>query len=171
MTQDVFQNTVFIHKDKMYRFAKSILRDDENATDLVQEVMLKLWQQKEKLEKIKNREAFAMRCIRNEALNMLKRTKVAEHYQESLIQNTASAQYPMLTKELVLGWIQDLPEKQKMVMHLRDVEEYEIDEIMDVLKMKESAVRVNLMRARQKIKDQLNKVFDYEKGQLEKSKR
>lgn len=76
-------------------------------------------------------------------------------------------QYPMLTKELILEWIQNLPEKQKMVMHLRDIEEYEIQEIEKLLNMKESAVRVNLMRARQKIKGQLKNIFDYEKRQIE----
>ena len=171
MTKDIFQNTVFIHRDKMYRFAKSILQDEENAADLVQEVMLKLWQGKAELEKIKNKEAYAMRCIRNDALNMLKRTRLATDYKESLPQRNTIAQYPALTRELVLSWMQRLPDKQKMIMHIRDIEEYEIGEIMEVLGMKESAVRVNLMRAREKIKGQLSKVFDYEKGQLERSKR
>lgn len=69
MTQNTFKETVFIHKDKMYRFAKSILKDEDDAIDLIQEVMLKLWQQKDELKEVENREAFAMRCVRNEALN------------------------------------------------------------------------------------------------------
>ncbi len=53
-----------------------------------------------------------------------------------------------------------------MVMHLRDIEECVIQEIGKLLNMKGSAVRMNLMRARQKIKEQLKNIFDYEKNNL-----
>ncbi|MNT31608.1 RNA polymerase sigma factor [compost metagenome] len=56
-------------------------------------------------------------------------------------------------------------------MHLRDVEDYDIDEIGEVLEMGESAVRVNLMRARQKVKEQLTRLFDYETTRIYSSKK
>lgn len=169
MNQDTFQKTVFVLKDKMYRFAKSILIDEDEAYDLVQEIMAKLWQMRDKLLLLANIEAFAMRCVRNDSMNRLKRTKVVQMYQSSLTEGIVQEHYPAMTRELIQRLIQALPEKQRMVMHLRDIEEYEIVEICETMDLEESAVRVNLMRARQKVKEQLQKIFDYEKRQINRN--
>lgn len=169
MSQDTFKKTVFVLKDKMYRYAKSMLMDEEDAYDLVQEIMMKFWQKREELATVSNIEAFAMRCVRNDAMNRLKRAKVIQLYQSSLAEGVVQERYPALTKELIQQLINDLPEKQRQVIHLRDIEEYEIAEICETMEMEESAVRVNLMRARQKIKGQLQKIFDYEKRQINRN--
>lgn len=166
MNQDTFQKTVFVFRDKMYRFAKSILNDEDDAYDLIQEVMMKLWQMRDDLLALASIEAYAMRCVRNDAMNKLKRAKVVALYQSGLTEGVVQERYPALTEELVRKLIYALPEKQRMVMHLRDIEEYDIAEIVDALGIEESAVRVNLMRARQKVKVQLQKIFDYEKKQI-----
>ena len=53
-----------------------------------------------------------------------------------------------------------------MVIHLKDVEEYEVSEISEILEMEENAVRVNLMRARQKVKEQITQLMNYEQRQF-----
>ncbi len=112
-----------------------------------------------------------MQSVKNEALNRIKRDKVrtdfAEHHQ--IISTTENAVGN--TKEIILEMINSLPEKQRLVMHLRDVEDYDIEEIGEVLEMGESAVRVNLMRARQKVKEQLTKLFDYESSRIYSNKK
>lgn len=70
-------------------------------------------------------------------------------------------------REQILGFINQLPQKQKMVIHLKDVEEYEISEISEIMEMEENAVRVNLMRARQKVKESINKLYEYENRQIQ----
>ncbi|MDM1295622.1 sigma-70 family RNA polymerase sigma factor [Sphingobacterium sp. N143] len=162
MNQEQFKNTVFIHKDKLFRFAKRILVDEEEAFDAVQDVMMRLWQGKDRLHLYSNLEAFCMQSIKNEALNRIKKDKiradfVQQHQVVPLIESKIGN-----TKEIIVEMISSLPEKQRLVMHLRDVEDYDIDEIGQVLEMGESAVRVNLMRARQKVREQLTKLFDYE---------
>ncbi|MFD2595869.1 RNA polymerase sigma factor [Sphingobacterium griseoflavum] len=169
MNQDIFKKTVFVFKDKMYRFAKSMLTDTDDAYDLVQEVMMKLWQMRDELAQVTNKEAFVIRCVRNEAMNRLKHAKVVQLYQYTLQEGVVTEHYPALTKELIQRLIAALPEKQKMVMHLRDIEEYEIAEICETLDLEESAVRVNLSRARQRVKGQLQKIFDYEKRQINRN--
>lgn len=169
MNQDTFKKTVFVLKDSMYRFAKRILIDEDEAYDLVQEIMMKFWQRREELATVSNIEAFAMRCVRNDAMNRLKRAKVVQLYQSNLSETAVQVHDPALTKELIHQMINALPAKQKMVMHLRDVEDYDIAEICESMDMEESAVRVNLMRARQKIKGQLQKIFDYEKRQINRN--
>ena len=65
-------------------------------------------------------------------------------------------------KPIILNLINQLPEKQRKVMHLKDVEELEIKEIAEILEMEENAIRVNLMRARQKVREQLEVFFENE---------
>ena len=166
MNQEQFKNTVFIHKDKLFRFAKRILVDDDEAFDAVQNVMMRLWQLKDQLLQYKNMEAFCMQSVKNEALNRIKRGKVRSDYVNQY-QAVSTTEYTIgNTKEIIVRMINSLPEKQRLVMHLRDVEDYDIDEIAEVLEMGESAVRVNLMRARQKVKEQLTKLFDYETARI-----
>lgn len=168
MDQETFKNTIFLFKDKMYRFAKRILMAEDEAYDLVQELMLKLWQNRENLSLIANKEAYLMRMVKNEALNKVKKVKVVALFQAQLLEGVHLPQDSSITKEMVLHFIAQLPEKQRLVIHLRDIEEYEVSEIAKTMDMDERAVRVNLMRARQKMKVQLQKIIDYEKRQVER---
>jgi RNA polymerase sigma-70 factor (ECF subfamily) len=70
-------------------------------------------------------------------------------------------------KEKILEFINALPEKQKLVIHLKDVEEYEVSEISEILEIEENAVRVNLMRARQKVKEQINNLLAFENRKIQ----
>lgn len=171
MNQEQFKNTVFVHKDKLFRFAKRILVDEEEAFDAVQNVMMKLWRWKDRLHQYSNLEAFCMQSVKNEALNRIKRDKVRSDFAErqQIIGMTESRVGN--TKEIILEMVNSLPEKQRLVMHLRDVEDYDIAEIAEVLDMGESAVRVNLMRARQRVREQLTKLFDYESARIYSSRK
>lgn len=80
-------------------------------------------------------EAFCMQSVKNEALNRLKRDKVRADFVEQH-QVVAMTEHTVgNTKEIILEMINSLPEKQRLVMHLRDVEDYDIDEIGEVLEM------------------------------------
>lgn len=166
MNQQTFKTTVFILKDKLFRFATSLLVSKDEAQDVVQEVMLKLWQNKDRLHLYNNIEAFAVKCIKNECLNRLKHFQITQNYKTNY---TAKELYLNTTnnlEEIIVAMIHQLPEKQRMVMHLKDVEEYQISEISEILDMENNAVRANLMRARQKIRLQLEKIFEHEGKQL-----
>lgn len=166
MTQETFQKSVFIHKDKLYRLAKRILVSADEASDAVQNVMLKLWQTREKLEAYSNLESFTMQCIKNECFNRLKHAEVVEGHKENFQHYSGHEETPIdNTREIVIQMIEQLPLKQKTVIHLKDIEDYDTSEIAEILELEENAVRINLMRARQKIKVQLEKLFEYEQGQ------
>ena len=68
---------------------------------------------------------------------------------------------------IIRAFIKTLPEKQRMVIHLRDIEEYETTEIGNLLEMDENAVRTNLARARQKVREYLHKIEAYEQRQIQ----
>jgi len=57
--------------------------------------------------------------------------------------------------------MEELPEKQRMILQLRDVEQFEYHEISDMLDMNETAIRVNLSRARKAVRDVLIQQYNY----------
>lgn len=167
MTQDTFKSTVFILKNEMYRFAKRFVMSSDEAEDVVQDLMIRFWQRKDELEQFGNLKSYALKAVRNECLNRLKHHDVKTGFAD--MQLHRSELYSMEVnnlKEHIIGFINRLPEKQKMVIHLKDVEEYEVSEIAEMLEMEENAVRVNLMRARQKVKEQISQLMSYEQRQI-----
>ena len=166
MTQAEFLNTVMPFKDKLFRLAKRLLVSREEAEDATQEVLLKLWNNREKFEKYKNVEAFSMTMTKNFCLDKLK-SKQAQNLK--LVHSNYQDGSTSLQKQVELNdsvdWvgriIEELPEQQKMVLQLRDIEQYEFEEIEKVLNMNATAVRVALSRARKTIREKLTKTHNY----------
>jgi RNA polymerase sigma-70 factor (ECF subfamily) len=166
MTQTEFLNIVMPFKDKVFRLAKRLLVSTEEAEDATQEVLIKLWNNQSKFEEFKNVEAFSMTMTKNFCLDKLKSKQaqnlkiVHSNYQDHNI----SLQKDIENKDS-LDWvgriIADLPEQQKMVIQLRDIEQYELDEISDMLDMNNTAVRVALSRARKTIREKLTNTHSY----------
>ena len=167
MTHETFRDTVFILNDEMYRFAKRFVMSSDEAEDVVQDLMMKFWQMKEKLSEYGNLKSYAMKCVKNECLNRLKHEDVKMGFAALQLHRSELYQPEVNNlKDEIIKFINSLPEKQKMVIHLKDVEDYAVNEISEMLEMEENAVRVNLMRARQKIKEQITQLMSYEKRQI-----
>ena len=168
MTHAIFKDTVFCLKDEMYRFAKRFVLSSDEAEDVVQDLMMKFWQKKEELANFGNLKSYALKSVKNECLNRLKHHDVKLGFAD--FQMHRSELYQVDTnnlKEQIIGFINQLPEKQKAVIHLKDVEEYEVSEISEILEIEENAVRVNLMRARQKVKEQINNLLAFENRKIQ----
>ncbi|WP_055442328.1 RNA polymerase sigma factor [Lacinutrix himadriensis] len=166
MTQTEFLHIVMPFKDKVFRLAKRLLVSREEAEDATQEVLLKLWKNKTKIQEYKNVEAFSMTMTKNFCLDKLKSKQaqnlklVHSNYQD----NNTSLQKQLEFSDSV-NWVakimEDLPEQQKMVVQLRDIEQYDFDEIGKMLDMNNTAVRVALSRARKTIREKLTKTHNY----------
>ncbi len=165
MKQDEFLSTVLPFKDKLYRMAKRLLVSSEEAEDAVQEVLLKLWKGRSSIENYKNPEAFAMTMTKNYCLDRLK-SKQASNLKivHSNYQNSDNVQRQVeLNDEMqwVFKAMEALPEKQRLVMQLRDIEQFEFQEISEMLELNETAIRVNLSRARKAVREELVKQYNY----------
>ncbi len=114
----------------------------------------------------KNVEAFAMTMTKNFCLDRLK-SKQASNLKlvHSNYQDENTSLQKQLEAEDSVRWMErimdTLPEQQKMVLQLRDVEQYEFEEICDLLDMKPTAVRVTLSRARKTVREELAKKHRY----------
>ena len=166
MTQTDFLKIVMPFKDKVFRLAKRLLVSREEAEDATQEVILKLWTNKTKIQDYKNVEAFSMTMTKNFCLDKLK-SKQAQNLK--LVHSNYEDNRVSLQKQLELNdsldWvskiIEDLPEQQKMIVQLRDIEQYDFEDICMMLDMNPTAVRVALSRARKTIREKLTKTHNY----------
>lgn len=166
MNQERFKATVFIHKDKLYRFARRILVSDDEAFDVVQDILIKLWEKRNELIEIQNIEAYAMRMVNNECISRLRKHEVRENFKHQQPNEFETEHRIEDLKPVILNFINQLPDKQRAVIHLKDVEEYELKEIAAALEMDDTAVRVNLTRARKKVKDQITQFLKNEKERI-----
>jgi len=166
MTQKEFLNIVMPFKDKVFRLAKRLLVSTEEAEDATQEVLLKLWKNKDKMEGYKNVEAFSMTMTKNFCFDKLK-SKQAQNLK--IVHNNYEDGNTSLQKQVEVNdsvsWvgkiIEELPEQQRVIIQLRDVEEYDLDEIADMLNMNNTSVRVNLSRARKALREKLTSTHNY----------
>ena len=166
MTQKEFLNIVTPFKDKVFRLAKRLLVSTEEAEDATQEVLIKLWNNKKKIQEYKNIEAFSMTMTKNFCFDKLK-SKQAQNLK--IVHSNYQDHNVALQKQVELNdsidWVdrimKDLPEQQKLVIQLRDIEQYEFKEIAKMLDMNETAIRVTLSRARKTIREQLTKTYNY----------
>lgn len=162
-----FKTDVLPISNKLLRFAVQILQDEEEAKDVLQDTFLKLWQKRDELEKVENIEAFAMRMVRNRCFDLLRgrRTvsmevvkKVERSEEESSeTDHLEYADSAILVKRIIAG----LPDLQRTIIHLRDIEQLEYEEIAEATQLNVNAIRVNLSRARKKVRDEILKIQNY----------
>lgn len=174
-----FRNHVLPLKNELYRLALRITQDSAEAEDVVQETMIKVWNLRDKWDEIESIEAFCLTICRNMAVD---RTRQASKKNISIDQcNSLQSPTPnssfltphssLLTPEeqleqkdrmkIVKDLIDGLPEKQRTVIHLRDIEGKSYKEIADIMEINEQQVKTNIFRARQTIKEKFTETDSY----------
>lgn len=166
MNQNEFISVITPFKDKVFRLAKRLLVSVEEAEDATQEVLVKLWNKNESLSELKSVEAMAMTMTKNYCLDQLKSKRASNL---KIVHNNFTDREPSLQTQVEdkdsWNWVErvinNLPEQQKLIIQMRDIEQYEFEEIAKIMEMNETAVRVALSRARKTIKEFLTKTHNY----------
>lgn len=168
MNWTIFHQQVFPIRHKLFRFALSITGNAHEAEDVVQEVMEKVWKSPmEQSVAVQSWEAWCMTLTRNRSLDKnrsrnLRRTSPLDgvnERQDGRMSPAQAAENQDLATQ-VRQLMQDLPEKQRFVMHLRDVEELSYEEISDTLQISLEQVKVNLHRARKTVREHLLRLVE-----------
>ena len=165
MDIQAFKKEVLPIREKLFRMALKMLRDESEAKDVVQEIMLKLWIMRSRLSEYRSIEALAVKICKNICINKIKT------YRQSSNETFENMQASALTPdekaetsdsiETVSKIIERLPETQRLVIRLRDVEGYQSEEIAEIIGCTESAVRMNLSRARKKVREEFFKINNF----------
>ena len=166
MNQNDFVSLISPFKDKVFRLSKRLLISTEEAEDATQEVLVKLWNKKENLESYNSVEALAMTMTKNYCLDQLKSKRAGNL---KIVPANFTDKEAGIDKKIEhsdsLNWvgkiINQLPEQQQLLIQMRDIEQYEFNEIAQILKMNETAIRVALSRARKTIREQMVKTHSY----------
>ena len=167
MQEISFRNDILPLKDKLYRLALRITLDSAEAEDIVQDTMIRVWNKREEWTQFDSIEAYCLTVARNLAIDrsQQKEAQNVELTSETRETPDASSPYDQLVNEeqmnIIHQLVNKLPEKQRMVLQLRDMEGKSYKEISEILQVTEEQVKVNLFRARQKIKQQFTEIDEY----------
>lgn len=169
MNTEEFKKKLFPVHQKLFRLAYRFLASKADAEDIIQEVYLKLWNMRDKLGEVQNPEAFATTITKNMCLDRLKFKRVvpldaaemSNSTHSPASENPASSYENSDNVRIVKDIIDKLPDQQKSIIVMRDVEEYSFDEIQEVTGLNMNNIRVNLSRARKQVRDELIKFHSY----------
>jgi RNA polymerase sigma-70 factor (ECF subfamily) len=162
MKQDKFRNKILPLVDKLFRLALSITGNKQDAEDVVQDTLFNIWKKKDDWDSIGNLEAYCFRSTRNIAIDKI---SLKENQQEALNENydvpesKSDAQEQLEQKEQMLmleNFIKRLPEKQRTIFQLREIEDLTYKQIAEIMNVSEEQVKINLFRSRQKLKEFFN---------------
>ena len=159
-----FQHDILPLKNELYRLALRITLSREEAEDVVQETMIKVWNNRERWNDIDSIEAYCLTICRNLALDALrKKENQHESIDEKMMQSPNFATHNLQDRiiqqervQIVRKLVDALPEKQRSCMQLRDFEGKSYKEIATILNISEEQVKVNIFRARQAIKQRFS---------------
>ena len=161
MEKTEFEIAASMLRGKLVDIARFYLSDEDEAEDIVQEAMLKLWLVRDRIDREKNISPMGMTVTRNLCIDRLRRLKTHPH--ESLTGHDApdgqrSAQAMMEdheNAEWMRGAVRNLPDKYRAVLRMRQVEHLEMGEIARIIGATEGVVRTILSRARKQMMEQL----------------
>ena len=166
MEESAFISFITPLQERLFRVAKRLLVSSQEAQDAVGEVTLKLWDKRDSLASVQNLDAYAMTMTKNFCLDRLK-SKQGNHlrlvhvnYEKPTDSLSESIEHRN-SFSIVEKAMELLPEKQKLVVQLRDIEGLSYEEIEAILDMKPTALRVALSRARKTLKENLVKHHAY----------
>ncbi|AUC86148.1 RNA polymerase subunit sigma-24 [Polaribacter sp. ALD11] len=164
-----FKLKVFSLSERLFPLVVRMLGNNANAEDAIQEIMMKLWVKRKKIAKHPNITGFVFLTARNHCIDLLRKKKLVLDDSTIPLKILASK-----NEHIELEWkelnsiieevLKKLPQQQKEVFIMRDIDGYEFTEIASALQLKVENIRVLLSRARKQVRTELEKTYSYEKG-------
>ena len=167
MQEISFRNDILPLKDKLFRLALRITLDRVEAEDVVQDTMIRVWNKRDEWQQFESVEAYCLIVAKNLAIDrsQKKDAQNVELTPEMAEEADTSGPYDRLVNnermKIIHRLIDELPEKQRLIMQLRDIEGESYKDIAKVLQLTEEQVKVNLFRARQKVKQRYIEIDEY----------
>ena len=157
MNPEEFKTGVLPLRSKLFHIAKRMLEEEQDCEDAVQEVFLKLWNMRESLERYENLAAVATTMTKNLCIDRLRVcSKISSLDNETFRQAAPDNPYLQLerknTEEVLHTIIEQLPPLQKAIIKMKDMEDYEVEQIAEITGSQVEAIRMNLSRARKKVR-------------------
>ena len=167
MNEVDFKHKVFSLSERLFPMIARMLGDDAEAEDALQEIMAKLWVKRKQIEQHPNITGFVFLTARNYCIDILKKKKPSIDGSTQLLKlsESVNGQEQLEWEELnmIVGKIlQKLPNQQREILVMRDIDGCEFIEIAAILQLKMEHIRVLLSRARKNVSRELEKAYCYE---------
>ena len=162
-----FREDILPLKDKLFRLALRITFDRAEAEDIVQDTLIRVWNKRDEWQQMDSIEAYCLTIARNLAIDRSQKMESQNLELTPETQEMPDAKMPDQLMEqneqlsIIHRLINELPEKQRSILQLRDIEGKNYKEIAVILGLTEEQVKVNLFRARQRIRLKYNEINDY----------
>ena len=168
MNKQQFKHKVFSLSERLYPLVYRLLGNQANTEDAIQDIMMKLWLKRKELDKHPNLKGFVFLTARNYCIDLIRKKKlnitdslaplelVKSNYSQGYLEYN---ELNIIIKKV----IKDLPEQQRDVIVMRDLDGYEFTEIASALNLKIEHVRVLLSRARKHVGATLQNTYSYER--------
>jgi RNA polymerase sigma-70 factor (ECF subfamily) len=172
MVQERFKREVLPLRNQLLSYARRLLGDAADAEDIIQEVYMKLWYMRSDLQSYNSIKALSVHITKNLCLNRIKLRR--DHVRESLdglavLNDDPEPDIVLEQKDHVghiMRIIDGLPGLQQTVLRMKHVEGLEVEEIAELTGSNPEAVRMNLSRARKKVREQFFKMQRNYDGQI-----
>jgi len=161
--EKAFANLFYAYKDKLLSFAFSFTHSEAKAEDVVQEVFLKIWQNREKMSDVDNFNAYIYRIAQNYAIDELRRfsketLSLTSHFSADEIVINGPVE-DLLNKEIsqkIVEAVNKLPPQQKIIYTLHNEEGFKYEEIASQLDISVSTIRNHMSQAMRNIRKVLS---------------
>ena len=160
MTKEALGELILSSERQLYATAKTILSDDQDCADVIQESIVKAFSKIDTLKKDRYAKTWLMRILINECYNIARRINVNEPLDEGYAENMKQPKENRDYSELYRA-VNELKEELRIPVILYYMEEFNIREIAQILEISEGAVQKRLVRARKTLKKkiQLEEIF------------
>lgn len=163
MTAETFKRNIIPLQSYMQLLAERMLGDTAEAEDAVQEIFMRLWEQREKLDKVVNLKSYVMQTTRMQCIDMLRARRketCSDEMPDTVSDDEVTEEVELVERRSAMlhSMLDDLPEKQRKIVRMRYLEEKEITEIEASMKMSSSNVYTTLSRAIQTLRERFRQI-------------
>ena len=167
MKESEFTRLFMPLRDRMFRYAQSLLLSSAEAEDVVHDLLERMWRELDRIERLHRVDSFVMTALRNRCYDLLRRRQADERRRDAVkVSSERSTEADIRrweARELVRRAMASLPERQREVLHLKEIEGYPTREIAVMIGCDEAQVRVILSRGRTALRGMLQKMMNDER--------
>lgn len=164
MTREEFNNYVKFTGRKLYALAFRMLRKQDEAEDAVQEVFIRMWKMRDKLDKYMSIDALATTMTKNYCIDQLRKERPVFDNDQTMRNSPESISTEGMIEgaesfNIIQKLISALPYNYREIISLRDIDGFSYEEISEMTGQNINTIRVNLSRARAMVREGYNKYF------------
>lgn len=155
MEPEEFNRIIIPMRGELKELARKMTGDDDNADDMVQEVMLKLWSMRQSLDEYDSKKALAVTILKNKINDRWRHGKLESGKEVTGEEYGGEDLSAERTDEinLIRIIVEHLPPLQRQIFRLKEIEGYDNTEIISITGCSPESLRQNLSRARRKIRE------------------